>query len=144
MSRIIPHLFFLLALACFTIGLCASEIIDVPDWCLRGILAVETSSYYRTDGSIAYINHRTSSAGAIGATQIKSIALRTVHLSSMRYQIATEPGAAEYAATIYLRWLYRRTGSWPQAVAWYGVGPDGDADDGRDYLRRVLSASRIY
>lgn len=136
MNRIAPHLLFLLALLCFCIGLCASEPIDVPPWILSSIAMIETRSIYRADGSINYVDRRIGKAGERGPFQIRTIALKDVHLVSMRADVQSDPMAAEFATICYLRLCYKRTGTWWAAV---GLYHSSDPDEAREYAVRVWS-----
>lgn len=148
-SRIWPHVCFLIVILGFAAGLCAEDatfavyrptrIIDVPAWILRGIASVETGSTYDGD-RIIYRDRRDGAAQEVGAFQIRRSALRDIGLSAHRAEIRTDPQFAEFAAVLFLRRLYRATGSWRDAVIAYHVGLDGDPVDGLTYYHRVLAA----
>lgn len=135
-ERLLPFAFFLLAVAGMAIGLSASEPIEVPRWILDGIMRIESRSYRLRDDSICYVDRRVGRAGEVGAFQLRPIALRDVHLVGMRDEIRRDPSAAEFAATLYLRLCFRRTGSWWRAV---GLYHSSDPDEAREYARRVWS-----
>jgi hypothetical protein len=127
LNRLLPYIAFLIAIAGFTIGLMATEVPEVPDWIMAGILRVESRSYLLSDGSIRYVDRRVGSAGEVGPFQMRSIALRQVGLASWRWLVREDMAAAEYAATLFLRYCYRRTGSWWSAVGLYHSSDPGEA-----------------
>lgn len=147
--RIYPHICFLIFILGFAAGLCAEDatfavyrparIIDVPHSLLVGILACESSSYYVGD-RIVYVNRGDGAAGEVSCFQLKRSALKDVGLSAHRAEIRTDPAFAEYAAVLYLRRLYRATGSWREAVIAFHVGMGGDSLEGLFYYHRVLAA----
>jgi len=154
LPRIAPHIVFILCLAICLLGVLAklhgqeygsdfrpSPIINVPRSVLAGIAMQETSSYYTGD-VITYVNHRRGDAGEVGVFQMKRAAFAQVHLLPLMAEAARDPVCAEFCAIVYLRWCYRQTGKWTQAVAIYHTGPDGDVEDGAQYARDVEALGR--
>lgn len=133
-ERLAPYVAFLLAIAGFTLGLMASDPAEVPAWIMPAIAYQETRSYVLSDGSIRYVDQRVGKAGERGPWQMKPIALRQVHLSAWRWLICEDMAAAEYAATLYLRWCYRCTGSWWAAVGRYH---SFDPDEAAAYAAKI-------
>ena len=131
MERIFPHVAFLIIITGLTIGLMCE---DVPAWILPAIAKIETRSIYQPDGSIRYVDQRVGKSGERGPFQLKSIALKQVHLSGWRWLICTDMAAAEYAATLFLRDCYRRAGSWWGAVCLYH---SSDPTEGAAYAAKV-------
>ena len=128
-------------LTCLALSLHASEPIQIPQWVVDGVLEIETKSYHRPDGSIMYVDQRIGKAGEHSCFQIRSIALRQVHLTGWRDLIQQDTVAAEYAFTVIMRDCYRRTGNWFAAVGVYHAPQD--PDEAADYARRVW-ALRTY
>lgn len=110
----------LIALCILVASVCAE---DVPDWVIRGIAAVETSSHYR-NGFLVYVDRRDGLAGEVGPFQMTRAAYDTIKqpgdsFSRMRH----DAKYAERMARRYLVWL-RQGGkrSWEEVVGRYNGG----------------------
>lgn len=135
-----PHLAFLcailLAFLFCRFGLAA----DIPDWCIRGIAAVETNTTWRDIGDLTYRDRRQGEDGEVGPWQLAPAALADMDVSHLRSRIHREPILAESMTRAWLLRCYRRTGDWFEAVAIYHTGPRGDVRRGHNYAARVRAA----
>lgn len=114
------------------------RIVEVPAWILKNIARVETHSHWSADPSqTVYVDRRDGAAGEVGMFQMKPIAFRQIGMSALRDEARRDPVCAEFCAVLYLRWCHRVAGTWLGAIALYHTGPDGDPDEGRDYVLRV-------
>jgi hypothetical protein len=98
---------------------------DPPAWAIPGILMVESSSFYRSDGSICYVDRKTGSAGELGCCQVTRAAFRCVAKRGESFRrLATDSAFAVEIATRYLRWIYEhRAGhDWLRAIGMYNAG----------------------
>jgi len=131
----------ILAALIITACLGAADAVDsfgIPDWILPSILAVETSSYYNSDGTITYVDRRTGSAGELSCFQITRNAFDTVaHKGESFRRMATDTQYAELLASRYLWWIYEHTAgrNWDRAVMQYNCGPHINRA-GRRYLAK--------
>jgi hypothetical protein len=101
---------------------------EIPGWVLKGMLSVETSSYYDEDGNITYIDRRIGKAGERGPFQMTRIAFDEVSTLGEKFSdLGNNTKFAEEMAIRYLRWLYENHAgkSWKRAVAMYNTGPCG-------------------
>jgi hypothetical protein len=116
---------------------CSSE---CPDWCVRGIMAVETSSYLKADGSIQYVNQRRGKDGERGITQAMPATLRKYGFSP---SLAEQDPAYALAATRFiLADYYATTGNWWHAVAKWNRFTSYQSPQAQSYARRVSDAAR--
>lgn len=111
----------------------AFSVDEVPSWILRGILMVESRSYYK-DGVIVYIDRSRGAAGERGCFQMMEATFREIRAPGERFEMLDDPVFSEYKAICYLRLLHKRHGNWPKAVIAY--------NGGRKYLKDVQNASR--
>ena len=115
--------------------------IEVPDYVMIGILKVESSSYYREDGSIKYVDMTRGKDGERGCFQMKRIAFNQIKRKGEQYwMIEQNTVFAEECARRYLVWLYENSGNqdWSLTIQKYRTGPSGRS---LRYLERVLMAS---
>jgi hypothetical protein len=111
---------------------------DMPAWILPGILATETRSHYRADGSIAYVDKRRGSHGERGPFQCTAVAFRQVRQGGEQFwRVEVDRTFAESIAVRYLWWLRERSPSWERAVEAYNGGPGRRSPS---YLAAVLAA----
>lgn len=114
-DRIKCALVALLFIAGFTLGLLAEE---PPAWLMRGLLAVETNSRLRADGSAEYRNQQRGTAGEVGITQALPSTLRQHGFSPSLFE--QSPSYALAATARILRRYKEQTGSWDGAcAAWH-------------------------
>jgi hypothetical protein len=113
----------MLLLCSFIAPICAATLpSDVPSWVLRGILSVESQSYYRTDGSIAWIDRKRGAAGERGCFQITKAAFTDVRRPGETFSmLESDPIFSEVIACRYLAKIHR--GSWGRTVEAYNAGP---------------------
>lgn len=118
---------------------CVAMAEEVPPALLRGILATESHSTIRADGSIEYGDQRVGAAGERGPTQIGRMVIRQWHLSAHRLQTDTRYAMA---ATIrHLLWLRAHLDSWEDVPAAYNGGINGRFRiQSITYARRVKAA----
>ena len=112
----------LLLLVIVTLRNCASGADDVPPWVMRGMLHVETSSYY-DGGRIVYVNQRRGRAGEVGAFQATPATLRLYGFSPSLFEQDTV--YAERVTRAILCHYRRITGTWFGAVAAWNGGLTG-------------------
>jgi len=117
------------------IGLVASE---CPDWCIRGIIATETSSFYR-DGRVVYVNKSRGKDGERGIGQALPSTLREHGYSPSLYE--QDVGYALEATRAILVKYRKRTGSWIMAVAAWHKPYDYESNTAQSYARKVLEAA---
>lgn len=123
----------LLALA---ISLRATD--EVPAWCMAGIAAVESSSYY--DGNrIVYVNQRRGRNGEVGVWQALPKLLRQWKLSPSLYE--QDSAYAERATRAILTSYYQRSGDWMVSVAMWHRPNDPHSERAKTYANRVRQAA---
>jgi soluble lytic murein transglycosylase-like protein len=113
---------------------------DCPDWALRGIMAAETSSHFRADGSINYVNRNRGRAGEVGITQAMPATLRLHGFSPSFFE--QDRAYAIRATRVILGRYFDRTGSWLDAVAMWHRPNDFRSPKAQRYVERVLAAGR--
>lgn len=116
----------------------------IPDWVLPGIVAVESSSYWR-GAELVYVNRKRGRHGEMGPTQMTRRAFNTVAYPGERFErLATDMDFAIEVTVRYLRWLRAHSASWNDAVAKYNGGLRATAANS-EYLDAVhdLGASFI-
>lgn len=131
--RIRPHVLLLamilLTSGCLCVALHGQEYgadfrpIQCPPWLLRGLMAVETSSYYRADGTVVYVNQKRGLAGERGLFQAMPATLRQYGYSPSLYEQDTAY-AINATRAILLRY-YATTGSWDACAAAWRKGLSG-------------------
>lgn len=119
-------------------GLAQAE--EVPRSLLAGILAVETHSTLRADGSVEYRDQRIGAAGELGPSQIGRMVVLQWHLSP--YRLQTDTRYAMAATVRHLRWLHAQLGTWDLANAWNGGVAGRNRSSAISYARRVAAAGR--
>lgn len=109
---------------------------DMPAWVIKGMLARESSSMLRSDGTVVYVNQRRGIAGEVGATQALPTTLRQFGFSPSLFEQDT---AYCVAATTRILTGYRaRFGSWEAAVGAWRKGPGKrDSATARAYVAEV-------
>jgi hypothetical protein len=115
--------------------------IEVPDYVMIGILKVESSSYYRENGTIKYIDMTRGKDGERGCFQMKRIAFNQIKRKGEQFwMIEQDKVLAEDCARRYLVWLYENSGhqDWSLTIQRYKMGPSGRS---QEYLEKVLVAS---
>ncbi|HAB17334.1 MAG TPA: transglycosylase SLT domain-containing protein [Verrucomicrobiota bacterium] len=139
MKRVLSAVMF--ALSGF---LAAAE--EVPNWVLHGILGVETSSFYKPDGSVHYTNRKRGRHGELGPWQMTRAAFLKVHQKGDRFdRLAQDTAYAQTLAARYLLWVNAQVGgNWDRTVRAYNVGVKGSqrSDRGSDYLDDVRAWAR--
>lgn len=119
---------------------------DMPAWCIKGILSVESRSYYLPDGTIRYVDRRNGKAGELGCTQITPDAFKRVRQSGESFQeLASSTVLCVDVTRRYIRWIYdhKANHDWLRAVGMYhsGFGTDRHSMNRRiNYLNRVRNA----
>lgn len=131
---------------------------QIPFWIRAGQLMKESSSYYKEDGTIKYINQKRGGNnhrnGAIGAFQVLRCAwddmrkkyadeLRGYHYEDMQKNTDLN----EKVACMYLLYIYNGRGNknWNTTIMLYNAGPWGQIDhDSREYLRLVTKYGSKY
>jgi hypothetical protein len=142
-QRCRPHLLFLAIVVLFVLSIVVAgktAAADIPDWCIRGIAAVETNTTWRDIGDLTYRDRRQGADGEVGPWQISPDALRDLGVSHLMTRIHREPVLAESMTRAWLLRCYRTTGDWFDAVAIYHTGPSGDRRRGLNYAERVRAA----
>lgn len=122
----------------------ATETLDefgIPAWILPGLLAAESSSYYRADGTIHVTNRQVGSAGELGCLQVCQAAFNIVAQRGETFsRLAADSAFSEIIAARYLHYLYRKHGSWVNAIQAYNAGRPCPA--GRRYLNRIYAITK--
>lgn len=125
----------LLLLAIVALRNCASGADEVPPWVMRGLLHVETSSYY-DGGRIVYVNQRRGRAGEVGAFQATPATLRLYGFSPSLFEQDTV--YAERVTRAILSRYRLTTGTWFGAVAAWNCGLAG-----RERARAIRYATQV-
>lgn len=112
---------------------------DVPPWVLRGIAHVESSSFYRTDGSLEYVNQKRGKAGEVGVFQAMPSTLRQFGFSPSLYEQDT--AYSEQATRSILAHYFTVTGTWSESVASWRAGlRHRHHMHALDYVAKVIAA----
>ena len=123
----------------------------IPLWVRVGQLMKESSSYYKEDGTIKYVNKKRGGNnhknGAIGPFQVLRIAWDHMvkenpkFFKGKRYEdMQTNLKLNEEVAAMYLLYIFNGRGNnnWNTTIMLYNRGPWGVIDhDAREYLRLV-------
>lgn len=115
----------------------------IPDWVLPGIVAVESSSYWRGP-TLVYVNRKRGRHGERGPTQLTRAAFDTVARPGEKFErLSTDMDFAVEITVRYLRWLksLRPTSGWDTVVAKYNGGLRATAN-GSEYLEAVRELGR--
>lgn len=115
----------------------------MPAWVLPGILAVETRSHYRPDGSIDYVDRRVGAAGERGPFQMTRDAFDLVAKPGERFEeLANDHDFAEALARRYLQLLWRTFSDrdWFVAAGRWNAGPHGRWSRLFAYAKRAQQA----
>lgn len=140
----------LLILLAFQLGATDATSLDsfgIPDWILPGILAVESRSSYKADGSIFYNNRAVGADGELGCCQVTRDAFDTVYKGSRPFtDLATDTSFCEQVAADYLKWIYnnKKWGNkdWKRTVGMYNAGPAKPRKAAR-YLRSIIKLGGV-
>jgi hypothetical protein len=131
----------------FALCLCALAIgaqdQAMPAWVLPGILAVETRSTLRADGTIAYVDRRIGKDGELGCYQMTRAAFDLVSRQGERFDdLAVDPAFATDCCVRYLQLLYRDFADrdWFVAAGRWNAGPHGRWSRIWAYARRARAA----
>src|SRR3954467_14068089 len=131
---------------CFATGLLLMAAVaaacaqDVPDWCLRGICAVESGCDWRSTGDVRGRWDR-GAIGEVSCFQLSPAVLRDLHAYDRRHRVHADPVFAESLTRAWLLRLYGVTGSWPEACAAYHAGLGRRAESfAVTYAARVQAA----
>ena len=109
---------------------------DVPAWVLRGMLSVESSSSYRPDGSILYVNRKRGAAGERGPFQVLPSTFRLYAKPGETLdRLETDPAFAEAFTRRILTSLYAQHRSWVLVLSVYHRGRV--CLSGKTYAHRV-------
>lgn len=116
---------------------------SIPLWVRAGILKTETKSYYKSDGTIKYVDKRRGRDGDIGPFQMRKDAFDDVKESGENFwNLEKNTGFAEEMACRYLLLIYNSTGNknWNTTIARYNIGPYKSyiTSKGSKYLKDVL------
>lgn len=116
---------------------CWSE--EIPAWVMKGILKVETRSYYNEDGSIKYVDKRRGLHGERGPFQCTKAAFNQVRLKSEQFwTLETDTSFADTIARRYLLWLRDNYGGdWYRVLGMYNAGPNRISNE---YIRKIKNA----
>lgn len=136
------HLAALIVPLGIVIGFCLPGIgADIPDWVLRGIARVETSSDWRDIGAIDYRDRRIGAAGEVGPWQLSPEALVDLGASKKAERIHRDVVLAESLTRAWLlRCHHQAMGDWYRAVGIFHAGPSGSIIAANDYAARVRAA----
>lgn len=113
---------------------------EVPDWVIKGMAAVESSSYWTNEGWV-YVDKRVGKAGELGMFQMTRAAFNEVKRPGERFEdLKWDTKLAERTAKRYILKL-RANGkrSWRKALAIYNGGA-GNPQYG--YADKVARAGR--
>ncbi len=129
---------FIIVILSFCAGLCAADPADVPRHILAGIAFVESSSHYRADGSLRYVNQSRGTSGERGPFQILPATARQFGFSPSLCEV--DPPYAEKCARHILAHYYGICGSWSECAAAWRKGLGGrHRKTATDYAARVIS-----
>jgi hypothetical protein len=113
----------------------------VPLWVRAGILATESRSYYRDNGTIKYVDKRRGSSCDIGPFQMRRIAFNEIKKRGESFwKLEQDTKYAEEMACRYLLFIYNSTGNkdWERTIMLYNVGPYNTiGSQARRYLNAV-------
>lgn len=141
LPRILPSLCLLLALLGFVAGLCAEV---TPDWCIRGIAALETGVHWTDTGTIRG-KWSVSSTGDVSPWGLSPAVLADLGLTGKTKRIHSDPVYAESVVRLWLSRLYETTGDWDQAVAaWRGGLAGRNRKLAKEYAVRVRNYGSFY
>ncbi len=132
-----------LVMLCAPLAAASAATIDVPDWVMAGILAVETSSRYDTRGAIVYVDQRIGAAGERGPFQMTRDAFDLIKRAGEDFEsLSTDPVLAEACCRRYLRLLFRDFAGrdWFTAAGRWNAGPHGPMGRLWKYAKRVQRA----
>lgn len=116
----------------------AADPSDVPRSLLAAMLHEESSSHYRQDGSIRYVNQKRGRDGERGPFQILPSTARQYGFSPSLCE--ADPAYAEMCARHILARYFVITNSWSQAAAAWHRGLGGrHSEAARAYARRVTN-----
>lgn len=99
----------------------------------------ESSSNYKEDGTINYVDRKVGEHGELGPFQMTRIAFDTVKHEGERFdRLAKDTEYAEELAARYLKWIYTHTAkrNWNTAVGHYNAGPKAPRSAAA-YLRKI-------
>ena len=97
---------------------------EVPDWVVRGVLLVESSSYFSSNGTLIYVDKRVGRSGERGPFQMTEIAFDTVKRPGEHFvNLQVDMALSEKTACRYLSLLYKRSNDWFLAIQMYNRGP---------------------
>lgn len=112
---------------------------DVPDWCIRGIAAVETGAHWNDTGDIEL----GKKGPDLGPWQMSRAVAREYGASEKR--LASDVIYAESLTRKHLARLYGVTGCWLEAVAAYRAGLRGrNKPHALDYAQRAKNYGETY
>lgn len=95
----------------------------VPDWVLPGVVAVETSSFWRANGEFVYVNRKRGRHGERGPTQMTRAAFDTVALPGEKFErLQTDMEFAMDLTIRYLLFIRQRSPNWDVTLARYNAG----------------------
>jgi hypothetical protein len=115
----------------------------IPDWVLPGIVAVESSSYWRGT-TLVYVNRKRGRHGERGPTQMTRAAFDTVARPGESFaRLSTDMDFAVELTVRYLRWLRRQSSNWDDAVAKYNGGLRATAA-GNEYHEAVKDLGTAF
>jgi hypothetical protein len=117
-----------------TLFLAATLPSDVPPWALKGILAVESRSFYLPNGSIKWVDRKRGASGERGCFQVTRAAFKDVALKGETFDmLEQDPIFCEVVACRYLAKLHK--GNWKNTIQWYNAGAGNKSPT---YLRLVI------
>ena len=111
---------------------------EIPAWVTKGILARESSSYYKGN-TLVYVDQTRGYDGERGPWQMTPIAWRDIGSPGRFMDLQTNHEFARECYQAYIRKLYKRAGSWDLAVEWYNAGPGNRSPS---YLKDVRRLGR--
>jgi len=112
----------------------------VPDWVLRGILKVETRSYY-TDEGLVYVDRRIGHHGERGPYQMCYKTWKQIARKGEQFKyLSTDMEYAKTCTIRYLQWLNKHYGhnNWKAVVQMYHRGPNHHS---YSYLMAVIAGA---
>lgn len=119
--------------------------VEPPHWVLAGLLQVETKSYYRPSGNIAYVVRSVGKAGERGPFQMGEAAFDVVAKKGEQFRyLQTSTQFAEKMAVRYLEWIYDHEGKhdWMRTVAVWNGGSHWNSFAAQRFAREVEAAGK--
>lgn len=111
---------------------------EVPQHVLAGLARVESSSYFRPDGSLRYVNQARGKDGEVGPFQALPATLRQHGFSPSLYE--QDRSYSLMATRAILCKYHQRVGNWHDAIACWHRPYDYKSTRAQSYARKVAEA----